>query len=63
MGYNLDDTRKNLADVFETGLLSGSMQYFDTHEFVDIIDFFLDQNETVKAERAINNALRETSDN
>ena len=59
MGYNLDDTRKNLADVFETGLLSGSMQYFDTHEFVDIIDFFLDQNETIKAERAIKNALNQ----
>jgi tetratricopeptide (TPR) repeat protein len=57
MGYNLDDTRKNLADVFETGLLSGTIQYFDTHEFVEIIDFFLDQNETVKAERAIKNAL------
>ncbi len=59
MGYNLDDTRKELADVFETGLLSGSMQYFDTHEFVEIIDFFLDQNETVKAERAIKNALNQ----
>jgi tetratricopeptide (TPR) repeat protein len=57
MGYNLDDTRKELADVFESGLVSGSTQYFDTHEFVEIIDFFLDQNETVKAERAINNAL------
>ncbi len=59
MGYNLDDTRKKLADVFETSLVSGSMQYFDTHEFVEIIDFFLDQNETVKAERAINNALNQ----
>ena len=59
MGYNLDDTRKELADVFETGLLSGSMQYFDTHEFVEIIDFFLDQNETMKAERAIKNALNQ----
>ena len=59
MGYNLDDTRKVLADVFETGLLSGAMQYFDTHEFVEIIDFFLDQNETVKAERAIKNALNQ----
>ena len=57
MGYNLDDTRKSLADVFETGLLAGTIQYFDTHEFVEIIDFFLDQNETVKAERAIKNAL------
>ena len=57
MAYNLDDSRKELADVFETGLLSGTMQYFDTHEFVEIIDFFLDQNETVKAERAIKNAL------
>jgi len=57
MGYDLDDTRKKLADVFEAGMLSGSMQYFDIHEFIEIIDFFLDQNETVKAERAIKNAL------
>lgn len=59
MGYNLDDKRKKLADIFESSLVSGTMQYFDTHEFVEIIDFFLDQNETVKAERAINNALNQ----
>ena len=59
MGYNFDDARKGLADVFETELLSGTMKYFDTHEFVEIIDFFLDNNETVKAERAIKNALNQ----
>lgn len=57
MGYGLDDTRKKLADAFEAGLVSGTIQYFDTHEFVEIINFFLDQNETVKAERVISSAL------
>ena len=59
MGYNLNDKRQGLADTFESGLVSGSMQYFDTHEFIEIIDFFLDQNETLKAERAIKNALNQ----
>jgi len=57
MGYNLDDDRHKLASTFESGLMSGSQRYFDTHEFIEIIDFFLDQNETLKAEKAINNAL------
>lgn len=53
----MDDERKSLADEFESSFSSGNLKYFDTHEFIEIIDFFLDQNETQKAEKAINNAL------
>ncbi|MCK5782411.1 MAG: tetratricopeptide repeat protein [Flavobacteriales bacterium] len=57
MGYNLDDERQGLAEKFEFSIKGGDLQYFDTHEFVEIIDFFMDQNEILKAEKAIKSAL------
>jgi len=37
--------------------MSGNQRYFDTHEFIEIVDFFLDNNENLKAEKAINASL------
>lgn len=59
MEYNFDNERQKLASTFEVAVLEGAHQYFDTHEFVDIIDFFLENNDTIKAEKAIKNALEQ----
>ena len=59
MGSNFEDDRRDLALTFEESLIAGSHKYFDTHEFLEIIDFFLDYNENLKAEKALNASLQQ----
>lgn len=59
MQYSFDDNRQKLANSFENANSIGNSKYFDTHEFVNIIDFYLDNNDLIKAKKAIVDALNQ----